>query len=333
MAPAFRLDWDACSRTRWQQLLGRAATSSYRQDWPYGEAVAARGHRVRRALLRREGEVLALAQFVERRLPGGFRFVLLTHGPLLLGGEGEDAAAEVEAAILREARRTLGRGFLLWTPDVAAGGDRRAGFRRVMSGQSTVRLDLRRSLAAIEAGLHGKWRNMLRRAREGDFEVKLVRGGPLLAWLIAAVETHRRKVGYRGPAPAFFHALAEASRPSRSQFALVARKGSTPLAGALFQLHGRGATYLAGYTDVEGRRRRAQHLLLWRAIEILREEGIATLDLGGVDTVGAPGVARFKLGLGGRVTTLAGSYLVPLPRPATRRSEGVGALARKERAA
>ena len=32
-------------------------------------------------------------------------------------------------------------------------------------------------------------------------------------------------------------------------------------------------------------------------------------DLGGVDAVHAPGIARFKLGMGGEPTTLAGSYL------------------------
>ena len=305
--PPLRCDWDGCGRARWQQLLAGASLTSYRQDWPYGEAAAARGHRVHRCLLLRGERPLAMAQFVERRLPAGLGILLLTHGPVLLG----EAGSGIEEALIAEVRRRFGRRLLLWSPAVEEDRERRAGGRRVMSGQSTVLLDLAPPLARIEAGLHGKWRNMLRRARDERLDLRLVRGGPLLAWLIAANEAHRRKVGYRGPDPSFFHALAEASRPGRNQFALVARRGSTPVAGAIFQLHGRCATYLLGHTGKEGRRLRAQYLVLWRGIELLRERGTRLLDLGGIDTVGAPGVARFKLGLGGRVTTWAGTYLVP----------------------
>lgn len=41
----------------------------------------------------------------------------------------------------------------------------------------------------------------------------------------------------------------------------------------------------------------------------LRADGIATLDLGGVNTERGAGLARFKLGTGGRVHQLAGSFL------------------------
>ncbi len=329
--PLLRFLWDSHSRSAWQELLRDTACSSYRQDWPYGEAVAAEGHGVRRCVAFGAGEPVALAQFVERRFAAGLRMVLLTHGPVIRAAIADN---ELERALFAEARRRFTGGLLLWTPATEEPRDRRAGFRRVMSGQSTIHLDLRRPLGEIEAGLHGKWRNMLRRAREAGLDIRLVRGGPLLAWLIAANEAHRRQVGYHGPSPAFLHALARSSTASRSQFALIARDGSTPVAGAVFQLHGRAATYLVGHTAPEGRRSRAQHLVLWRGIEILREQGIALLDLGGVDTVGAPGVARFKLGLGGRVVTYAGSYLVPLPWRRRRFvGEGRGALLQKERAA
>ncbi len=330
MTSPFRVVWDGCNRARWQQLLATAPTCSYRQDWPYGEAAAAQGHRAHRCIVTERGEPVAMAQFLERRFPAGLRILLLTHGPVLLGGREQ----QVEEALLAEVRRRFGRGLLFWTPAAEEGSERRSGCRRVLSGQSTLLLGLGRPLAHIEADLHGKWRNMLRRARENRLEIRLVQGGPLLAWLISANEAHRRKVGYRGPSPAFFHALAEASRPGRSQFALVARRGSTPVAGALFQLHGRCATYLVGHTGEEGRRLRAQHLLLWRGIEVLRERGTTQLDLGGVDTVGAPGVARFKLGLGGRVVTWAGTYLLRLPWRAERAGDGSAAGGvQKERAA
>ena len=48
--------------------------------------------------------------------------------------------------------------------------------------------------------------------------------------------------------------------------------------------------------------------MMWAAITRLAEDGVRALDLGGVDTRAAPGLARFKLGLGGRTLSLAGTY-------------------------
>jgi lipid II:glycine glycyltransferase (peptidoglycan interpeptide bridge formation enzyme) len=64
-----------------------------------------------------------------------------------------------------------------------------------------------------------------------------------------------------------------------------------------------------GWTSDQGRELNAHHLILWRAIEELRERGVRTLDLGGVNTVRSAGVARFKMRTGGKVLTLAGTYI------------------------
>ena len=73
--------------------------------------------------------------------------------------------------------------------------------------------------------------------------------------------------------------------------------------------HGVAATYEVGYVSPRGRELRATHLLLWRAIAMLADKGTRWLDLGGVATDRAPGIARFKLGLGGELATLAGTFL------------------------
>ena len=89
---------------------------------------------------------------------------------------------------------------------------------------------------------------------------------------------------------------------------LTALAGSQPVAGILLIVHGSGATYHIAWTSPEGRRGHAHNLLLWRGILALRERGVAFLDLGGLEAK-APGVAHFKLGLGGVIVELAGTYL------------------------
>jgi lipid II:glycine glycyltransferase (peptidoglycan interpeptide bridge formation enzyme) len=42
---------------------------------------------------------------------------------------------------------------------------------------------------------------------------------------------------------------------------------------------------------------------------MLKAQGIRMLDLGGVDTARGAGIARFKIGSGGEVMMLAGTYL------------------------
>jgi lipid II:glycine glycyltransferase (peptidoglycan interpeptide bridge formation enzyme) len=77
----------------------------------------------------------------------------------------------------------------------------------------------------------------------------------------------------------------------------------------LFLIHGQTATYHIGWQDEAGRDAGAHPLLLWRAMGMLAERGVRWLDLGGVDTGPGAGIARFKLGTGGQVLTLPGTFV------------------------
>lgn len=304
------LSWDEAPAKAWHALLAAAPRCGLQQGWAYGRAVAARGQTVLRVVVRHAGKVVAVAQLVERRILGVVRLAHLMRGPVWLVAELRDA---LEPELIGRLRAGLGRAVLLWTPERPYVGERLCGLRRVMTGYSTAWLDLSADLGALRAGLHGKWRNMLARAERENLEVRRVRGGRLLEWLLGASEAHRASVGYLGPSPAFIRDLADPG--GSEQTVLLALERDAPVAGILLQRHGRSATYLLSSTTPRGRELRAHHLLLWRAVSILKEQGVGTLDLGGLDTVRAPGLARFKLGLGGGVATLAGTFL---GRPVTR---------------
>ena len=53
----------------------------------------------------------------------------------------------------------------------------------------------------------------------------------------------------------------------------------------------------------------AHNLLLARAAKWFAGRGVRGLDLGTIDTVNAPGLARFKLGVGARAKKLGGTWL------------------------
>ena len=98
-------------------------------------------------------------------------------------------------------------------------------------------------------------------------------------------------------------------RGVESVLTLRADLGRDAAAAMMFLVHGASATYHIGWSGDEGRRLGAHNLVLWNALAALRERGVRRLDLGGVNTQRSAGIARFKIGTGGSVVTLAGSFL------------------------
>ena len=297
-----RWELDGIDEPAGGRLLARADRCALQQGWAYGAAVEAQGHGVRRAVLCDGDRCLALAQIVRRRLPLGLDLALLLRGPVWLDAEPDP---EREAAAMAALHAGLGRTLLIWQPDDARGLARRAGWRRIWTGPSTAWLDLRLSEAVLRARLDARWRNRLAGAEAAPMVVMEAGSGPALDWLVEADARQRRARGYRGPSAGFVRALAG----SGAGMTLVARHEGICVAGILLPRHGRAATYHVGVTTDTGRRLCAHHRLLWEGIVRLRREGCTSLDLGGIDTVTRPGIARFKLALGGRPETLAGSYL------------------------
>lgn len=310
---AVTLDW-APKEAEWDRVFGALPRSTLEQSWAYGAAAeAAQGHRARRAIIRGDGGALGVVQVLECSLLGLIQVCEILRGPLWLASVSEVDKAAGYAAI-GAAYRLRDRRLLLWMPELVDAPEshramRTLGTRRVITGYSSIWLGLRPPLEKLRAGLDGKWRNVLRGAEQSKLKVQVNRGGRALDWLLERHDAFRRTRGFRAPSPALIRGFIEGT-PRKSDITIVsAALGSELVAGALFLSHGTTATYYVGWSGPQGRELDAQTLLLWRGIEALRENGIAALDLGGIDTRRAAGVARFKLGLGGEVFTLSGTWL------------------------
>jgi len=308
------LDWGP-KPAEWDRVFAALPRSTLEQSWAYGAAAeAAQGHRVSRAIIRGEDRAaLGIVQVLERPLLGVVRICEILRGPLWLPGTSHADRAAGHAAI-GAAYRLRDRRLLLWMPELVESPDshramRAIGTRPVITGYSSIWLGLRPPVEKLRASLDGKWRNTLRSAEQSKLKVQVNRGGRALDWLLERHDAFRRTRGFRAPSPALIRGFIEGT-PRKSDVTIAsAALGSELVAGALFLSHGTTATYYVGWSGPQGRDLDAQTLLLWRGIEALRENGIAMLDLGGIDTKRAPGVARFKLGLGGEVFTLSGTWL------------------------
>ena len=301
-----QIDLDIGQPTWDLALMARPA--ALQQDWSYGEAVTRLGGRVIRAGLVDEGVLVGLAQFTARKIAGLVDMALCTRGPVWL--ETVSDAKRQQAYRLLKTGLGLSRPRLVMiTPDE----ERDAGTRRlsrVMTGHSTVILDLTQDVDALRAGLDQKWRNNLKAAEKSGLSV--VSNGTKLAqyrWLLASEEGQRAARGYRSTPAALVPEFVEARQDRDSLLILRADAGKQKQAAMLFLVHGSSATYQIGWLDHGNASRGAHNLLLWNAIGQLQARGVQQLDLGGVNTNSGAGIARFKIGTGGRVTTLAGTYL------------------------
>ncbi len=305
------LIWDPGSSKEWEGF-SREHGAALQQSWLYGEALARLGVRVHRVQASQDGKVVAVAQFMCRRIPGYLTLASCTRGPVWQ----VNLAALDRHELFRRLRREIPTPRLrvtLFSPDQTAEEIQAAeikGMLRVMTGYSTVMLDLRQPVDVLRAALEGRWRNRLVKA-EGERKLQVFTNSSLTKCreLLEREASQRQARNFQGLPTDFVQAWIDAAGSPAAAFLLSRAdfEGKT-IAAMLFLLHGSVATYHIGWADDKGRELNAHNVLLWRAMAALRERQVQTLDLGGVNTRSLPGISRFKLGTGGAVRTLAGTY-------------------------
>ena len=301
--------WNALKKPEWDALTQDAPIQ---QQWAFGDALAEVGPPRLRAVVRSGGETLALAQFSVGGVGRLASWALCMRGPVWVADLTDADRAEAlrrlrAAAPLRRPRAIF---FMPDAPDDCAY-PKLAGLRRVMTGLNAVDIDLTPSLDALRAGMHGKWRNRLRSAEKARVELRPI-GRRLrdYRWLLEEEDAQKKANRYFGPPTTLIPAYRRAAGDKRALRIMGAFDGGEePIAAMLFLRHGRRATYQIGWSSEAGRRLGAHNLLLWDAIAAFKRDGARRLDLGEADTRSGAGLARFKLGAGGRPTTLCGAYV------------------------
>ncbi len=305
------VSWNTDTHDEWVHFH-RSHQGSLQQSWAYGQALQQLGVVVHRAVLRQGDQVLGLAQFQCRRLAFYIGLASCSRGPVW--------SAQATPALRQQAWRLLKRGIptrpwraTVFSPELAASDADPAefkGMQRVMTGYSTVVLDLGQPLDALRAAMDGKWRNRLVRAEDLQGLQVHVRASPKdVQWLLERENQQRQARGFHALPTEFVQAYIGCHADRQQAFMVAsAVQGKQTVGSMLFLIHGAGATYHVGWANEAGRQLNIHNLLLWKAMAQLQAQGVRQLDLGGVNTRALPGISRFKLGTGGRLLTLAGTY-------------------------
>jgi peptidoglycan pentaglycine glycine transferase (the first glycine) len=310
----------------WQALLARCAAGDFLHDRAWAAVAAFDGQPQRPFVLEEDGEMVALIAAQERRLPLGWSFWYVPHGPVL--DYGDPRAAERLRAVaigLREVGRTSRVVAAKLEPRIEADSPAAALFARLRPDPRPVQVGQTRVVEltddeALMAGFDKDTRYAVRRSQREGVEVRVLTDAsdpaPIDALHGLVLETQRRAGFPRPPLERYriaWQGLGGAGRAS----ILEARRGDELLASGMLVVEGDRSFYLfAGSKREEPGEPKhyASYLLQWEMMRRARELGSRLHDLWGIAPAGAGpehawhGVGLFKKGFGGREVRWAGTW-------------------------
>lgn len=313
-APTARLVWDSVDREQWQAWMQKIGRSNLLQSWAYGTARAeTSGWRVRRGVIFRHGEAVAVVQGLQKRVGCLLQVTRVNRGPLFLTDDSPNDRRAVWQAMAQLG--AIRRGQLLTVvPETTLSGSAlimfaEMGFRqRSPKGWESAWIDLTRDEATLRQQLHGKWRNMLTLSERSGLTLEIGNDQHLFDWMLIRYRESMREKGFAGPPPYLLQSLFTHLRPDEQLLILRASHDGHPVAGVCLAPHALAATYLLGWNGFKGRALRANQFLLWQAILHLKRAGLRWFDLGGIDEEDTPAIAGFKVGMAGERYELVGEF-------------------------
>ncbi len=287
--------------------------ASIYQTAAYGE-VRWGNRNLSRLVLRRDGEIVAIAQLrIIRPTSLKFGMAYLRWGPLW---QRRDTTLDPETplrmarAIEHEYLRTR-KLFVHVLPNAFAGSRRAEVFQSAFSDFSipgpqttdayrTLLVDITPSLEELRRGLDAKWRNKLKQSERNRLTVISGNGSEdFRAFCEIYFQMRERKTFESTVSVDEMSRIQDALPEPQRMHVLICQDRGVSVAGIVVSAMGDSAIYLLGATNDAGLNSKGAYFLHWTMISRLKEHGIKTYDLGGIDPEGNPGVYYFKRGFSG----------------------------------
>jgi lipid II:glycine glycyltransferase (peptidoglycan interpeptide bridge formation enzyme) len=309
----WQVEVDRATPVEWSQMLDLFDDANIYQTAAYGE-VRWGERNLSRLVLKRDGEVMGLAQFrIIRPTPLKFGMAYLRWGPLWERRDHPlDPEVPLRMACAIESEYLKGRKlFVRIIPNAFAGSPRAEVFQSAFSKYTpetqdpgniyrTFVVDLTPPLEELRSRLDAKWRNKLKQSERNDLTVISGHGSEeFRAFCEIYIQMRKRKVFESTVDAEEFGRMQEVLTESQHMQVLICKDKGVPVAGVVASAIGDSAVYLLGATSDAGLNSRGAYLLQWTMICWLKERGIKSYDLGGIDPEGNPGVYYFKRGLSG----------------------------------
>jgi lipid II:glycine glycyltransferase (peptidoglycan interpeptide bridge formation enzyme) len=157
----------------------------------------------------------------------------------------------------------------------------------------THHLGLQKDPQKIFSQFSSSNRRAIRKAERSDLEVKRSQTLESLKSFYSLLCLTRKRHGLPPQPWSFFQAIHQHILSQDEASLFIAYNQSKPIAGALFLHQGQKAIYKFGASDERSRSLRPNNLLMWKAIEWLKQQGYQHLDFGRT-SLNNSGLRRFK---------------------------------------
>ena len=309
----------AHNQQEWDALVA-AWGGGLLQSWAWGEFKSRTGWRAAREFCMRDGQPVAAAQWLRRRIPFVGSLAYLPRGPVCAPSENKAASAIVGRVAL-VARRA--GAFALWVEppwEANQGPNLPAGFATTpdyIQPPATGLVDLRPPPDTVLAGFHSSMRRNIRLASRRGLKVRVAQAdGDWQDFYALLTETAERDSFGIHTWP-YFAAMRETLEAPGLATLFLAEHAGKPVGGLLLTTFGDTASYLFGASATAERDLRVGHGLQWHAMCWAKENGCHTYDLWGMPATADPtdplaGVHRFKRGFSPRLVSYAPTTVTAL---------------------
>ena len=305
-------EWNKISKPEWDNLIVQYGKSNLLQSWTYGQTkFKNEGWIVNRVVWYQDEKAVAFAQILEKKIGKLIRIYRVNRGPIFLNCD-FFIKKEVVNQLLRIASIIKGN-ILSISLELEKNLENIALINEtnlilhIQNGYSSIWIDLRLPLETIRKSLNGKWRNMLVFAENQELEIESGTSQNLLNWLCDIHNKNMKGKGFKGISSEFLKSMALEVDTKNPIIVYKASYRGTAVGALCVAYHGNAATYLIGWTNEEGRRLKANYLLLWEAIKELQDRKKDWFDLGGIDPEATPGITAFKAGMSGELYSIVPS--------------------------
>ena len=301
-------NWQIRTLKDWRDLYSQATQQNWMQTWAYAQASLATDHlRSRLGVIEQNGQVIGVLCIQEIKL-GPIHIVNLKRGPLWFSPPTAEAFIEFASAFRNEFPKSLFQ-RLRWLPEFEIQEANKTevveklnkiGFKLRKENFVTSWIDLNQSAEQLRKNTEQKWRNCLNKAEKSNLTIKHEERLQDKNLFFTNYQKHLQSKKYHGPSQNFLRIEFSELEKTNDIFYLWAFHGAEPIACVVITVHGNTAAYRMGWNTESGRNYNAHYLLLWKALLISKERNLKYFDIGGLLPDDAPGITKFKNGLGGR---------------------------------
>ena len=301
------------SQNEWEHFFKQIERSNLLQSWSYGSAkFKCEGWAVSRWVYKNsEGKKLAIFQVLEKKILGIIKLRRINRGPLFFPEVNQQERIKVCFEILKFGN-IWERRILTIAPEFLFTG---LNFSTIISnkvyipspkGYESIWVNLKKDTDKLRSSLSTSWRNKLKISEKNNIQIEIGANEELKKWMLVTYSENMKIKGFTGISLPILKHLFNSKSKNCEIIICRASIDKTNISGLCVVTHGSSATYLIGWTGQLGRKKRANHFMLWSVIKELKVRGLEWLDLGGIDAESTPGITDFKLGMGGERYELMG---------------------------